>query len=118
MVGTTPDQDTHGRISLQLSYRSYAVTLSETRWKAKAEAPDTLVQFMQDIGIPSHLHSDDTKELTQGRMGEIIHKCWIKATQSEPYSPWQASAVLFNCLWPKPRLQIIYGISAPLTIRK
>ncbi len=56
--------------------------------KTKAEAPDTLVQFMQDIGIPSHLHSDDAKELTQGRMGDIIRKCWIKATKSEPYSPW------------------------------
>jgi hypothetical protein len=64
--------------------------------KAKSEAPDTLVQFMQDIGIPSHLHSDDAKELSQGRMGDIIRKCWIKATQSEPYSPWQVRAELCN----------------------
>jgi hypothetical protein len=33
--------------------------------KTKAEAPDTSVQFMLDIGFPSHLHSDDAKELTQ-----------------------------------------------------
>jgi hypothetical protein len=46
--------------------------------KKKSEAPDTLVQFMQDIGIPSHLHSDDAKELTQGRMGDLVRKCWIK----------------------------------------
>jgi hypothetical protein len=64
--------------------------------KTKAEAPGTHVQFMQDIGIPSHLHSDDAKELTQGRMGDIVHKCWIKATQSEPYSPWQVQAELCN----------------------
>jgi hypothetical protein len=64
--------------------------------KRKAEAPDTLIQFMQDIGIPSHLHSDDAKELIQGRMGDIIRKCWIKATQSEPYLPWQVRAELCN----------------------
>ncbi len=64
--------------------------------KKKSDAPDSLVQFMQDIGIPSHLHSDDAKELTQGCMGDIIHKCWIKAMQSEPHSPWQVHAELFN----------------------
>jgi hypothetical protein len=64
--------------------------------KRKADAPDSLVQFMQDVGIPSHLHSDDAKELTQGRMGEILRKFWIKATQSEPYSPWQVRAELCN----------------------
>jgi hypothetical protein len=41
--------------------------------KTKAEAPDPLVQFVQDIGIPLHLHSNVAKELTQGRMGDIIH---------------------------------------------
>jgi len=64
--------------------------------KTKSEAPDSLVQFMQDVGIPSHLHSDDAKELTQGRMGDITRKCWIKATQSEPYSPWHVRAELGN----------------------
>ena len=42
--------------------------------KTKSEAPDTLVAFMQDVGIPSALHSDDAKELTQGRTGEIMRK--------------------------------------------
>jgi hypothetical protein len=39
--------------------------------KKKSEAPDSLILFMQDIGIPSELHSDDAKELTQGKMGAI-----------------------------------------------
>jgi hypothetical protein len=60
----------------------------------KSDAPDTLVQFMQDIGIPSDLHSDDAKELTQGRMGELLRKFWIRGSQSEPYSPWQVRAEL------------------------
>ncbi len=57
--------------------------------KRKSEAPDALVNFMQDIGIPCELHSNDATELTEGKMGEILWKFWIKGTQSEPYSPWQ-----------------------------
>ena len=64
--------------------------------KKKSDAPDTLLAFMQDVGIPSDLHSDDAKELTQGRMGEITRKAWIKTSQSEPYSPWQVRAELCN----------------------
>jgi hypothetical protein len=60
----------------------------------KSQAPDTLVSFMQDIGIPSDLHSDDAKELFQGRMKELLQKFWIKGSQSEPYSPWQVRAKL------------------------
>jgi hypothetical protein len=52
--------------------------------KTKAEAPNTLISFMQDIGIPSELHSDDAKELTQGQMKELAREFWIKTSQSEP----------------------------------
>jgi hypothetical protein len=62
--------------------------------RAKSEAGEALISFMQDIGIPSDLHSDDAKELTQGKMGELLRKFWIKGTQSEPYSPWQVQAEL------------------------
>jgi GH24 family phage-related lysozyme (muramidase) len=54
----------------------------------KSQAPDALVSFMQDIGIPSELHSDDAKELNQGKMKGILKKFWIKGSQSEPYSSW------------------------------
>jgi hypothetical protein len=64
--------------------------------KKKSDAPDSLIHFMRDVGIPSHLHSDDAKGLTQGRRGDIVRKCWIKATQSEPYPPWQVRAELCN----------------------
>lgn len=60
----------------------------------KSQAPDTLINFMQEIGIPSDLHSDDAKELFQGRMKELMWKFWIKGSQSEPYSPWQVRAEL------------------------
>ncbi len=62
--------------------------------KSKAEAPNTLISFMQDINIPSELHSDDAQELTMGRMKELAREFWIKTTQSEPYSPWEVHAEL------------------------
>ena len=30
--------------------------------KAKGDAPDALIAFMQDVGIPLALHSDDARE--------------------------------------------------------
>jgi hypothetical protein len=62
--------------------------------KLKSKAPNTLILVMQDIGIPSDLHGDNTKELVEGHMGELLHKFWIKGSQSEPYSPWQVRAEL------------------------
>jgi len=62
--------------------------------KTKAEAPNTLIAFMQDIGIPSDLHSDNANELTQGKMRELLKEFWIKPSQSEPHSPWQVRAEL------------------------
>jgi hypothetical protein len=58
----------------------------------KSDAPDSLIEFIQDVGIPAALHSDDAKELVQDRMGQIIRKAWMKPSQSEPYSPWQNRA--------------------------
>jgi len=49
---------------------------------------------MQKNEIPSELHSNDVKELTEGSMKETLKKFWIKPTQSEPYSPWQVCAEL------------------------
>jgi len=60
----------------------------------KSEAPDALLMFMQEIGIPSELHSDDAKELVEGRMKKTLKKFWVKPTQSEPYSSWQVRAEL------------------------
>jgi hypothetical protein len=62
--------------------------------RRKGEAADTLIAFMQDIGIPAGLHSDNAKELTKGRVADIAKEFWIKVSQSEPYSPWQVRAEL------------------------
>jgi len=50
--------------------------------RRKGEVGDTLIAFMQDIGIPSGLHCDNTKELTQGRVAEIAKEFWLKVSQS------------------------------------
>jgi hypothetical protein len=81
--------------------------------KHKSEAHHTLVQLMQEVGIPSALHSDDAKELTQGKMAEVIKKAWIHPTQSEPYSPWQVRAELGNRELKKAVRYTLYKTNAP-----
>ena len=60
--------------------------------RRKAEAGDSLVEFIQDVGIPSEMHTDMSKEQTLGKWGQTMKKFDIKSTQSEPYSPWQVRA--------------------------
>jgi hypothetical protein len=63
-----------------------------TPMKSKSEAPYALNEFIQDIGIPSQLHTDEAKELTIGRWKEICQTHGIKQTQTEPHSPFQNRA--------------------------
>lgn len=60
----------------------------------KGQALDSLIKFMQDIGIPMGLQSDNAKELPQGHMNDTARELWIPITQSEPHSPWQVRAEL------------------------
>jgi hypothetical protein len=58
----------------------------------KSESPHTLLEFIQDIGIPSHLHSDNAKELTSGKLKQLLSDFQIKHTTTEPHSPWKNRA--------------------------
>jgi hypothetical protein len=60
--------------------------------KTKGETADTLSTFIHDIGIPHAIHSDDAKELMQGRFRSICKDYSIPCTSTEPYSPWQNRA--------------------------
>jgi hypothetical protein len=60
--------------------------------KSKSEAGYALVEFIQDIGIPASLHTDDAKELTLGTWRKTRLDHAIKQTLTEPYSPWQNRA--------------------------
>ncbi len=60
--------------------------------KAKSDASHALIEFIQDIGLPSMMHTDDAKELTAGKWSDICRTHGIKQTQTEPYSPFQNRA--------------------------
>jgi hypothetical protein len=60
--------------------------------KLKSEAGYALAEFIQDIGVPASLHTDDAKELTMGTWRKVCLDHAIKQTQTEPHSPWQNSA--------------------------
>ncbi|MGH3055899.1 MAG: hypothetical protein ACRDL7_13075, partial [Gaiellaceae bacterium] len=60
--------------------------------KSKADAGDALAEFIQDIGIPSQLHTDNAKEETLGTWKRVRSSHQIKQTETEPYSPWQNRA--------------------------
>jgi len=60
--------------------------------KKKSEAPFTLQELIQDIGVPAALHCDGAKELQHGKWRDICNDFGIKLTTTEPYSPWQNRA--------------------------
>jgi transposase len=62
--------------------------------RKKSEAGSALLELIQDIGIPSVIHTDGAKELTQGKWKNICDDFGIKQTITEPYSPWQNRAEL------------------------
>jgi len=58
----------------------------------KSQAGYALAEFIQDVGIPTSLHTDDAKELNLGTWHKIRLNHAIKQTQTEPHSPWQNRA--------------------------
>jgi hypothetical protein len=57
--------------------------------KLKGDAGDALLEFIQEVGIPGALHTDDAKELTSGKWEKVRKDHGIKQTLAEPYSPFQ-----------------------------
>ncbi|MGH3055829.1 MAG: hypothetical protein ACRDL7_12725, partial [Gaiellaceae bacterium] len=51
-----------------------------------------LAEFIQDVGIPRELHTDNAKEETLGRWRDVRLNCQIKQSETEAYSPWQNRA--------------------------
>jgi IS30 family transposase len=60
--------------------------------KLKSQAHESLSTFIHEVGIPSSLHSDDAKELMQGKFKDLCKEFNIPCTYTEPYSPWQNRA--------------------------
>jgi hypothetical protein len=60
--------------------------------KLKSEAGFALQEFIQDVGVPSILHTDGATELTEGKWKEVCQTHGIKQTCTEPHSPFQNRA--------------------------
>jgi hypothetical protein len=60
--------------------------------KRKSEAPFTLQELIQDVGVPAALHCDGAKELQLSKWRDICNDFGIKLTTTEPYSPGQNRA--------------------------
>ena len=56
------------------------------------ESRSTLMHFIQGVGIPSSLHSDNHGNFSGGPFAKEVQKYGIQHTFIEPYSPWQNPA--------------------------
>ncbi len=52
--------------------------------KSKEDAGDGLLEFIQEVGVPGALHTDDAKELTSGCWEHVRKDHGIKQTLAEP----------------------------------
>ena len=53
----------------------------------KSDAPDSLVDFFKDTGIPSSIVPDNAKELTQGDFKRFCRRAQCPITPVEAYTP-------------------------------
>jgi hypothetical protein len=60
--------------------------------RLESQTHETLSSFIHEIGIPSSLHSDNAKELMQGRFKDLCKEYHIPCSYTEPHSPWQNRA--------------------------
>jgi len=63
-----------------------------TPMEKESLANEALVEFIQHVGIPNHLHTDGAKTQTMGEWRKVVKKYHIKTSETEPHSPWQNRA--------------------------
>jgi hypothetical protein len=57
--------------------------------KHKSEAPYSLQEFIRDVGIPAHIHTDGALEMVLGNWKRICQEAGIRMSNTEKGSPWQ-----------------------------
>jgi len=87
-----------------------------TPMRLKSEAPNALMEFIQDIGVPSIIHSDGAPESTQGRWKDTCRTHGIKQTSTEPNSPFQNRAEINIRELKKRTRQIMHSTRTPLRL--
>ena len=55
----------------------------------KFHAPEAIMIFTQNVGVPQNIVTDGTFEETKGRSKEIVDKFRLSSRELEPYSHWQ-----------------------------
>jgi len=121
----------HGRFYLDTFFASVCSTRGNTMaqlfmndakylcimpMQKKSDAGATLLELIQDVGIPAALHTDGAKELSQGKWKSVCEDFGIKQTITEPYSPWQNRAELNICKAKKSIHHLLLCSKAPLAL--
>ena len=57
--------------------------------ESKSDAPLALNRFIHEVGVPTEIHTDGSKEQSYAKWKKICNKHQIYRTWTEPYSPWQ-----------------------------
>ena len=57
--------------------------------ETKGDAGFALNRFIDEVDVPTEIHTDGSKEQSHGRWKKTCQKHSIYRTWSEPYSPWQ-----------------------------
>ncbi len=58
----------------------------------KGDAPFALNRFIHEVGVPTEMHTDGSKEQSLGQWKKTCQKHAIYRTWNKPYSPWQKLA--------------------------
>ena len=72
----------------KLGYKKFFTCTSETQ----EETSHSLRSFIENVGLPVSLHSDNHKNLREGMFKKTLSKFGIWSTFTEPRSPWQNRA--------------------------
>ena len=61
---------------------------------------------MHKVGVPSHMHTDNTPDFTLSVWGLMCRTHHVKQTQTEPHSPWQNAAENYGRILKKRNIPI------------
>ena len=72
----------------KLGFKNFFPCSNET----SGETGHTLKSFIELVGLPPSLHSDNHSNFKEGLFKQLLRKFGIGATYTEPHSPWQNRA--------------------------
>lgn len=84
--------------------------------KEKSHSHHALDSFLHEVGIPSAIHTDGTKELTLGQWGKTCRKHRIHMSNTEPHSPWQNHAELIGGIVKRRIRRLMKSTNTPVVL--